>query len=65
MVDWGSVPAYFGGLALVLTIMVMLRDRQEKIRGQANQIAAWVERSYDDSEPHRVVVKNASVVSHY
>ena len=60
MVDWGNVPAYFGGLALVLTLTVILRDRREKVRAQVNRIAAWVQRGRVDGEPHRVVVKNAS-----
>ncbi|GAB3166213.1 hypothetical protein GCM10027258_89980 [Amycolatopsis stemonae] len=60
MVDWGSVPAYFGGLALVLTLTVIQRDRREKVRDQANKVAAWVQRSRDYQDPHRIVIKNAS-----
>ncbi|MFJ1761544.1 hypothetical protein ACIOD2_14580 [Amycolatopsis sp. NPDC088138] len=59
MIDWGSVPAYFGGIALVLTLIVLFRDRREKIRAQADRVAAWVQRGRADGELHRVVVKNA------
>ncbi|MEU8635997.1 hypothetical protein AB0C38_27860 [Amycolatopsis sp. NPDC048633] len=60
MVDWGNVPAYFGGLALVLTLTVVQRDRREKVRDQANKVAAWVQRSRTENEPHRILIKNAS-----
>jgi hypothetical protein len=59
MVDWGSVPAYFGGIALVLTLTVLVRDRRERVRAQADKIAAWVQRGREDNEPHRVVIRNA------
>jgi hypothetical protein len=57
---WGTVPSYFGGIALILTVVVILRDHGERVRGQANQVAAWVQRSSTEGVPHRVVVKNAS-----
>ena len=55
-----NIPAYFGGIALVLTLVVILRDRNERIRNQANRLAAWVERSKKDGETHKVLIKNAS-----
>jgi hypothetical protein len=57
---WGNVPAYFGGIALVLTIVVILRDRNERIKHQADRLAAWVERSKKEGEAHKVLIKNAS-----
>jgi hypothetical protein len=60
MVDWGSIPAYFGGLALFFSAWTLRRERTEKIRSQANQIAAWVQRSRDGIDPNRIVIRNAS-----
>jgi hypothetical protein len=57
---WGNVPSYFGGIALILTVVILMRDRRERIRSQADHIAAWVQRSQDPKEAHRVVIKNAS-----
>lgn len=57
---WGNVPAYFGGVALILTVIILFRDRNEKVRYQADRLAAWVERSKEDGKPHRVLIRNAS-----
>ena len=60
MAIWGNVPAYFGGIALILTLLIILRDRNEKIRHQADRLAAWVERAKEDGGSHKVLIRNAS-----
>ncbi len=54
--DWGSVPAYFGGLALLATCYVIGRDRSEKMRVNAEKVAAW---AVKDEEGWRILVRNA------
>ena len=56
-VDWGNLPAYFGGLAFLATVGIIGRDHRERIREQANHLAAWVDA---DGEKQEVVVRNAS-----
>lgn len=56
--DWGTVPAYFGGVALLLTAWTMFKGQRADIREQANQVAAWVER--DDDGKTVLKMKNAS-----
>ncbi|MCU1697635.1 MAG: hypothetical protein JWR34_3698 [Mycobacterium sp.] len=57
--DWGTVPAYFGGFALIATAFTFWRDADERKREQANKIAAWVEVVVDGRSRH-VVIKNSS-----
>lgn len=59
--DWGSVPAYFGGLALLLTVYTLVRDRSERRRKQASQVAAWAEsRVSEDGRRYYITMRNAS-----
>lgn len=55
--NWGTVPAYFGGIALSLTAWTMYQGRRADVREQANQVAAWVE---IENEKTVVKMKNAS-----
>ncbi|WP_204807163.1 hypothetical protein [Mycobacterium riyadhense] len=57
--DWGTVPAYFGGFALLVTAGTLWRDYRERARDQANKVAAWVKKGLD-GEDHQVLLKNAS-----
>src|SRR3712207_1663919 len=56
-VDWGSVPAYFGGVALAFTAATIWRDRKIRERGQAERVAAWSEKTQDG---WKLWVRNAS-----
>jgi hypothetical protein len=61
-IEWGNVPAYFGGIALLLTIVTLQRDHREKSRAQASKVAAWTvppPRGEDDTK-FRVFLRNAS-----
>jgi hypothetical protein len=61
-IDWGSVPAYFGGLALLLTIVTLQRDHKERRGAQASKVAAWaVPPSHADGETKfHIRLRNAS-----
>lgn len=54
------VPSYLGILALAITGRNFLRDISERRTAQANKVAAWVQKSNTDNEPHRLVIKNAN-----
>ncbi|WP_139306523.1 hypothetical protein [Nocardioides exalbidus] len=56
-IDWGSFPAYFGAIALVLTTLTIRRDHLARRHEQADQVAAWAENS---DQGWVVKVKNAS-----
>jgi hypothetical protein len=56
--DWGTVPGYIGGLALLLTVITIRNDRIEKRREQANKVAAWPLR--DESGAWKIAMRNAS-----
>jgi hypothetical protein len=56
-VEWGDVPSYFGGLALLVTIGIVSRDRREKERLQADRVAAWATRN---DSGFQLFVRNAS-----
>jgi hypothetical protein len=57
---WSMIPSYLGILALVFTGVNYLRDRKERRTAQANKVAAWVQRSTSNDEPHTLFVKNAN-----
>lgn len=40
--DWGNVPAYFGGLSLLLALRIFQRERTAKERSQVEQVGIWV-----------------------
>lgn len=63
--DWGSVPAWFGGISFLLAFRIFLRDRALSERGQVNQLGVWSDEGR--GSPHSAVcgravltVKNAS-----
>ncbi len=56
-IDWGSLPAYFGGLALVLTVMTLRRDRRDKHREQAARVAAWATTRQATGGPQHFIVQ--------
>jgi hypothetical protein len=55
--DWGNIPAYFGGLALLIAIYTLSRDHRERRRSQADKVVAWAERAGDG---YKVFVRNKS-----
>jgi hypothetical protein len=57
---WTVLPAYLGILALAITGFNFFRDRKERRKAQADQIAAWVQRASQDGDKHKLIVKNAS-----
>jgi hypothetical protein len=56
--DWGSVPAYFGGIALAFTAATIWRDRKKSEREQAQRVAGWLEKDQQGTTVLRV--RNAS-----
>lgn len=57
---WSMIPSYLGILALVFIGVNFFRDRKERRTVHANKVAAWVQCSTSDDEPHTLVVKNAN-----
>jgi hypothetical protein len=55
--DWGNIPAYFGGLALLIAIITLSRDHRDRRRSQAQKVAAWVE---EDEDGCKIVLRNKS-----
>jgi hypothetical protein len=55
--DWGNVPEYFSGLALVLTVITFNRARQEQQRTQAEKVAAW---GAGDDGHYKLILRNQS-----
>ena len=52
--QWGTVPAWFGGLSLVFAILLFGRDRRRDDRELIDKLAVWPTVSYDDKlELHR------------
>jgi hypothetical protein len=47
VIDWGSVPAYFGGVALAFTAATIWRDRKTSEREQAQRVAGWLSKKGD------------------
>jgi hypothetical protein len=60
--QWGTVPSYFGGVAFLATIFIILRDRSTRLREQAAKVAAWVTWRNDDQGVRRyiVILRNGS-----
>lgn len=48
----GTVPAWFGGLSLLLALVLFLRDRRKDDREQIDKVAIWVTTSYELRAPH-------------
>lgn len=55
--DWGNVPSYFGGLALIVAVITMGRDGRDRRRAQAEKVAGWAEKRDDAWE---VTLRNTS-----
>jgi hypothetical protein len=55
--DWGNVPEYFSGLALVLAVITFNRTHQEQQRSQAEKVAAW---GVGDIGHYKIIVRNQS-----
>lgn len=55
--DWGNVPSYFGGFALIVAVISMRRDGRDRRRSQAEKMAAWTEKREDSWE---VILRNQS-----
>ena len=57
--QYGAVPAWFGGLSLVLALMLFFRDRRRDEREQINKTAVWMVADWDPTlalrEPNRTV----------
>lgn len=62
--DWGTVPAWFGGISFLLALRIFAKDRRASDREQINQLGVWPDTT---SAPHSeecgryfLIVKNAS-----
>jgi hypothetical protein len=57
--QYGTVPAWFGGLSLVLALILFFRDRRRDEREQIDKTAVWVTADWDPTlalrEPNRTV----------
>jgi hypothetical protein len=51
--DWGSVPAWFGAISLVLAFVIFARDRAKSERSQVDLIGVWGEPTWDMPEMTR------------
>jgi len=45
--NWGTVPAWFGGLSLLLALTLFFRDRRRDDREQIDKTAVWVTCKWD------------------
>ncbi len=48
-VQWGTVPAWFGGLSLVLAFVLFIRDRRRDDRALIDKVAIWPTVTYDQT----------------
>jgi hypothetical protein len=57
--QYGTVPAWFGGASLLLAFMLFLRDRRRDDRAQIDKVAVWMVPTWDPTlalrDPQRVV----------
>lgn len=57
--QYGTVPAWFGGLSLVLALILFFRDRRRDEREQIDKTAVWMTADWDPTlalrEPNRTV----------
>jgi hypothetical protein len=56
--DWGNVPEYFSGLALLVAVATFSRARRDALRSQADKVAAWGAEP-EDGRP-KIVLRNSS-----
>lgn len=55
--DFGSVPAWFGGISFVLAITIFMRDRSKEERSHIDLVGVWWEVEYErrsPMDPHRI-----------
>lgn len=45
--EWGTVPAWFGGLSLLLAFVLFFRDRRRDDREQIDKVAIWLTTAYE------------------
>ncbi|MFJ4198347.1 hypothetical protein ACIP2Y_01740 [Streptomyces sviceus] len=50
--DWGTVPAWFGGLSLVLALLIFMRDRSAAERKDVDLVGAWWEAEWERKAPN-------------
>jgi hypothetical protein len=62
--DWGSVPAWFGALSLILAYTVFRRDRVNAERAQIDLVGAWLTVAYERSWPGESPVVEGTVTAH-
>ncbi|WSQ10280.1 hypothetical protein OG604_22355 [Streptomyces sp. NBC_01231] len=49
--DWGTVPAWFGGVSLVLALVIFMRDRSASERKDVDLVGAWWEAEWEKKAP--------------
>jgi len=49
--DWGTVPAWFGGLSLVLALIIFMKDRSAGERKDVDLVGAWWETNWEIRTP--------------
>jgi hypothetical protein len=52
-VQYGTVPAWFGGASLLLAFHLFLRDRRRDDREQIDKTAVWMSAEWDQTLAHR------------
>ena len=57
----GSVPEWFGGLALALALITLMRDRQDRRRAQVYLIGAWCDQIRQQADNPRIYETNAHI----
>lgn len=49
--DWGTVPAWFGGLSLVLALSIFMRDRSAADRKDVDLVGVWWKAEWERKVP--------------